>query len=262
MSDKDNILNIAHRLNAGHGWGLSGRQLEALAEEAMPHIGPGCGDVQAVETVLANYYLYAGTVRAITDPGASPAEREAAAGQWNAYLRKVAAKVCWRSPLGGYDVDDVVQLSWVNILRGARTFQYKCKLETWVFQVVVNTHLGLQRGSARRREDLWDGAEKPGLSTRDRTAPDPLGIIIGSEDREEIRAVVRNCLLEVAATRRRLGQWIRDYPQGLNSLAVNVIKAIAGEISQHDLAVRYGWPEPTVSRIIKDLIESVKTNLA
>jgi RNA polymerase sigma factor (sigma-70 family) len=258
----DLFSSTAQKLNNLYSWGFAESDLEILALEAARHIGGNINDEQTVEAVLFNVQKYGSIVAILSKSGSDSREREAIAEQWHIYLHKIAAKVCGGSVKPGYEIEDVVQVAWLNILRGIKTFHFKCKLETWVYQVVVNAHLGLLRGAGRHPEELWDGSEVPGLYARDNNARDPLDETIRGEEKERFKGVIRECLMEISLTRKRLRKWMDDYPHGLNDLAKTIVEVLIGETSQHALAQKYSWPEPTVSRIIKDMQKSLKRELS
>jgi RNA polymerase sigma-70 factor (ECF subfamily) len=101
-----------------------------------------------------------------------PSLDELRAGDETAYERLVTVLSPWMRYTAGKHVhsaglaEDIVQETWLAVLRGLDAFQGRSSLETWIFQILVN-----QAKSAGQRErrviavdPLSHGTDRPGAS--------------------------------------------------------------------------------------------------
>jgi hypothetical protein len=163
-----------------------------------------------------------------------------------------------KSPVPGYELDDVVQTAWLRILKGIKSFRFRSQFETWVYRIVVNTHLEMLRSPNRIQVAGTDPDDGGGFNPPD-PRPNPLQQVIRSEDEESFRAMIKKALLDIAPTRSTVQKWLKEYPEGLTCLSADFFNAIVKDISQHELAgntAGQNRPSPEWSKILKNQLKN------
>lgn len=116
------------------------------------------------------------------------------------------------------DLDDLVQSTFLEVLRTASTFQRRSAVQTWVFGIAANLSRHYTRGEARRRAMLTGVASEV---VEPRTAPD--------------QSAERNELL------RRLGTLLTELPHELREAFILCdIEEVAGVEVARVLNIREG----------------------
>jgi RNA polymerase sigma factor (sigma-70 family) len=258
--DEHLVLDIIQKMNENRGWKLSESDIREFERGVNPHI-EYIFDNTELENTIENFFAYHDTILALAPSAAVSSEWETINQDWHLYIKKVAAKLYYGKPIPGYEVDDIVQTSWLHILKGIGTYHFRCRLETWVYQIVVNTYLGMVRRLSRKPEIIMEDNDIEKICSCQSAYYDPLSTTTHKEETQEINRLIRSCLNSIAANRRRLKQWMQDHPQSGDDMAANALQVILNDMSQHAFAYRYNLPEPTVSRIFQDLISALRTEM-
>jgi RNA polymerase sigma factor (sigma-70 family) len=254
------VWNLIQTVNEKRCWGLADSDIQVLTREICTHIG-NASDETIIENIVENYFAYRDAVLTLVPTSTANPEREGFNEEWHLYIRKVAAKLYYRTPIPGHEVDDVVQTAWLHIIKGVHSYHFRCRFETWVYQVVVNAHLELLRKASKKPEIIMTDTDIEKVSADRGDPKDPLLATIHEEEAQEAARLIRSCLLSIAVKRTRLNKWLQDHPQAIDEMAFYALEVILGETSQHSFAHKYNLPEPTVSRIFHNLIASLKDEM-
>lgn len=256
------IYSMVKGLNETREWGLSPEETENMVARLSAYL-KDIHDQGAAQRIIDNYHNYRDVVDCLTGffSGRAQNTEDLLQDEWYRYIRRVAAKLYYQRPVSGIEVEDVVQSSWLNILKGINTYGYRSRFETWVYQVVVNTHLGLARSAARRRENIFELNDLESILNEYHTDEDPLYQTIRREEAQDVRNMVKRSLEELARSRRTLKKVLNSGPVCLDGFIQKIIAVLLGESSQHELARQFELPEPTVSRICKDLVSNLQSEM-
>ncbi|HEX5348315.1 MAG TPA: sigma-70 family RNA polymerase sigma factor [Pseudonocardiaceae bacterium] len=105
--------------------------------------------------------------------------------------------------------EEVVQDTWVAVLRGIDSFQGRCRLVTWLMRILINT--ARKRGVREHSPVRWDAL---GASLEPVTAPEPSpeAVVLATE----IRVVLEEAIRELPERQRTvlvlrdLGGWAAE----------------------------------------------------
>ena len=102
------------------------------------------------------------------------------------------------------DANDAVQDTFLSAFKGISQFKGQSRLGTWLHRIVVNTAFERLRAKSRRPEVLVD--ELPPMFDREGAITGPVPAIPegldASLERDELRALVRECIAQLPASLR------------------------------------------------------------
>ena len=146
-------------------------------------------------------------------------------GEHHAPLRRVARLYVANAAIA----DEVVQDTWLGVIRGIWAFEGRSSLKTWIFRILVNrartravresrsvpftgahpTESGAEPEPSVSPERFLSGADSPALGHWARPPVDPgsspEGSLLAKELRERLRAVI-----DALPTNLRIVLWLRD----------------------------------------------------
>ncbi|MCC7398605.1 MAG: sigma-70 family RNA polymerase sigma factor [Planctomycetes bacterium] len=94
--------------------------------------------------------------------GDDRAAYDAAIGELHARTARPLFQLCLRVACDATDADDAVQETFVDVLRGVRSFRGEAKLSTWLFRIAIRAATRVRNRSAARRHAVTDASELPG----------------------------------------------------------------------------------------------------
>jgi len=113
---------------------------------------------------------------------------------FDAYAARLAAFAARRSSLDPAALEDVVQVTMINAMRGLANFRGKAALFTWLCQICRNHLADLRREAARRATlrslDELQAAHEPGAIVELTDFRDPLDECLEDSTRSGVRRVV------------------------------------------------------------------------
>lgn len=90
------------------------------------------------------------------------AARDAAVGTLHAATARPLFQLCLRVACSAADADDAVQETFVDLLRGIRSFRGEAKLTTWLFRLAIRAATRVRNRNATRYHAMADAGELPG----------------------------------------------------------------------------------------------------
>ena len=89
--------------------------------------------------------------------GPDTAARDAAMGELHAVTSRALFQLCLRVACNGADAEDAVQETFVDLLRGVRSFRGDAKLTTWLFRIAIRAATRIRNRGAHRHYGVFDG---------------------------------------------------------------------------------------------------------
>lgn len=90
------------------------------------------------------------------------AAHDAAVGELHAGTARSLFQLCLRIACDAADADDAVQETFVDLLRGVRSFRGEARLTTWLFRIAIRAATRVRNRRTNRQHILVDAAELPG----------------------------------------------------------------------------------------------------
>ncbi len=105
--------------------------------------------------------------------GGDLAAHDAAIGELHARTARPLFQLCLRIACDATDADDAVQETFVDVLRGIRSFRGEARLTTWLFRIAIRAATRVRNRSAARRHAAVDtddlaGDDDPAAQAADR----------------------------------------------------------------------------------------------
>lgn len=115
--------------------------------------------------------------------GADHAAREQAMAELHARTARPLFQVCLRVACNTVDADDAVQETFVDLLRGIRSFRGDAKLTTWLFRLAIRVAIRVRNRQSAARQSAIDAADLPGDD-------DPVASAAERENAERLLAAI------------------------------------------------------------------------
>lgn len=129
--------------------------------------------------------------------------------------------------LGDVDLmDDALQDAYANAFRAYESFRGESELGTWLYRIVYNACIDIQRSAARHRHDSLDPAVLP-----------PLEPAVPADDRSDLAAALAALPSEQRAVVLLVDAEGFDYGEAADVLGVPV-GTVASRLSRARLALR------------------------
>jgi RNA polymerase sigma-70 factor (ECF subfamily) len=114
--------------------------------------------------------------------------------------RGTVLRLVWRllGPRSGTEVDDAVQLVFIELFRSLRAFRGESSLETWVWRVGSKVCVSLLRRKYRKRRIVVDEGDPDVLERLCDGSPDPSGAL----EQSELAAAIYRALDHIDNDRR------------------------------------------------------------
>jgi RNA polymerase sigma factor (sigma-70 family) len=138
MNDQyDRCAAMVRQLNEELGWGLSSEEQQTYRDQLCTHLPDACTDPK-LRAMIICYHQDHVLVQALHD-SRHPAYDEA----WQMWMTQVVAilkraGLAWSSD-AAVDLDDLVQIARVELVRSIASFQYQSRFSTWAYRVVVQS---------------------------------------------------------------------------------------------------------------------------
>lgn len=115
--------------------------------------------------------------------GNDRAAHDAAIGELHAATARPLFQLCLRIACDAADADDAVQETFVDVLRGIRSFRGEARLSTWLFRIAIRAATRVRNRRATRRHSAIDAGDLPG---RD----DPVALASDRENAARLLAAI------------------------------------------------------------------------